>query len=222
MIDRSVRSDAERRWFGGAVGVAIVGVALGIAYNAVGLGSAPAFGLPWIASDRTEDVFVLEIDATTDGAPAADVADIGTDDPFAAMMGQAVEAAPSAVELPEIPSLPRPIQMQLPIVKRFFDADAALFLDAREADEYAEGHVPGALHVPFDTAVTDPALLESLPAGGRPIIVYCGGGSCEVSINLAWELIGAGHSPVTYFQGGYPDWVAAGYPTATGAEGGGR
>ncbi len=217
MIDSAARDGRDRNWLGGFVGVIVVGVALGVAYNAIGLRSAPAFGLAWIAADRTEDVYVLEDDGVAAADSPAGSAEVGTDDPFAAMMGQAVESAPAAADLPTIPALPRPIQMQLPVVKRFYDAGAALFLDAREADEYEAGHVPGAIHVPFDTAVTDPALLESLPVEGRPIIVYCGGGACEVSINLAWELIGVGHGPVTYFQGGYPDWVAAGYPTATGS-----
>ena len=218
MVNGSKAREAERRWFGGLLGVVAVGVALGVAYNAFGLKSEPSFGLPWIANDRTADVFVLEDGAASDRPSTHDEVDIGTDDPFAAMMGQAVEGTPSTADLPDLPSLPRPIQMQLPVVKRFFDANGALFLDAREADEYSEGHIPGAIHVPFDTAVTDPALLESLPVAGRPIIVYCGGGACEVSINLAWELLGAGHQRVTYFQGGYPEWVAAGYPTVAGTE----
>jgi rhodanese-related sulfurtransferase len=221
----AVRMDEEGRdggLLGGAVWIVLIGTALGFAFNALGLKAEPAFGVAWIAKDKTEDVFVLgedEVPAAPDDAvpPTSAGGGVGTDDPLAAMLGQQMASAPPASDLPTLPDLGRPIQMQLSVVKKFFDADAALFLDAREDWEYREGHIPGAVHLPFDQAVTDPARLEALEADGRPMIVYCGGGECELSINLAWELIQAGHGPVTYFQGGYPEWVENGFPVAQGA-----
>lgn len=199
--------------------IVAAGVVLGLAYNVLGLRSAPAFGVAWIAEDKTEDVFVLEdVDAGSGadgGAPGAGTG-VGTDDPLAAMLGQQMASSAAATDLPTLPDLGRPIQMQLSVVKKFHDAGAALFVDAREDWEYAEGHIPGAIHLAFDEAVTDPARLEALDTGGRPMIIYCGGGECELSINLAWELINAGHGRVTYFQGGFPEWVEKGYPVASG------
>lgn len=194
--------------------IVVIGAVLGILYNIVGNRSDPAFGIAWIGTDPAADVFVLEDGAETpppvaDGAPAPTM----TDDPLAVMMA----GQPVAASLPDIPALDRPIQIQIPVVKKFFDADGALIIDARDPDEFLEGHVPGAINLPFDSAVTDPALLQSLPVEGRPIIVYCGGGTCEVSITLAWELLGVGHSRVTYFPGGYPEWVENGFPVETGA-----
>ena len=61
-----------------------------------------------------------------------------------------------------------------------------------------------------------PALLESLDTAGRPIIVYCGGGTCEISISLAEELIFAGHQRVAVYMGGYPEWVETGNAIETG------
>jgi len=219
------RRAADRSGPFGVFAIVVVGVALGLGYNTLGLRSAPAFGLAWLARDKAADVFVLEESAVPpDGSAAAEGGSggtVSTDDPLAAMLGQQAAAAPAAAGLPEIPDLPRPIQMQLPMVAKFFEAGAALFVDAREASEFEEGHVPGAVNLPFDEAVTDPAALEAIPALGRPIIVYCGGGTCELSINLAWELLAVGHTRVTYFQGGWPEWVENGLPVESGAGGGG-
>ena len=42
------------------------------------------------------------------------------------------------------------------------------FVDVRDAEEYAAGHVPGALHIPLDDL---PGRLGELPPG-RPVVTY--------------------------------------------------
>ncbi len=184
----------------GVVLIVVLGLALGLLHNWIGNRSKPAFGVDWISEDRNEDPFVLPED---DG----DVAYHDVDDPMAIF----AEPDPIEADLPRIPEMDRPIQIQLPVVKKFYDAGGGFFVDAREPEEFDLGRIPGAINLPYDTAATDPVLLESLDTGGRPIIIYCGGGDCEVSMNLAWFLLEAGHTRVTYFQGGYPAWVQSGY-----------
>lgn len=211
---------AERTEFGrgdggGAVlrGVAVIvlaGAALGLAQNALLRRGEPPQGLAWIAEevrlDHLEDV--VEVTSATDGVPSAPV----VDSPFA--------VAPSPPEpssgLPDIPDLGRPLQMQLPAVERFQQADGALFLDVREAEEYREGHISGAYSLPYDEAITDPERLERVDPSGRPIIVYCGGGTCELSMNMAFALIEAGQKRVLVYTGGFPEWESAGKPVETG------
>lgn len=126
-----------------------------------------------------------------------------------------VEAKPAAapVELPSIPETGGPFQVQLPSAKRFFDAKAALFLDARDPAEFGEGHIAGAINLPYEEAITDPDRLAAVDSGGKVIITYCGGGTCEVSISLAEALVHqAGKKKVLVFMGGYPEWEQAGYP----------
>jgi len=199
-------NDEKRTSLGGGVSTLLLtGLLLGLAYNAVGLESRPAWGLPWIAVDRAAELAempqVVALDLADDSGYVTDISD-----PLAV-------GVPSAV--PQIPDVGRPVQIQLDALKQFFDADAALIVDAREPDEFAEGHIPGAVNVPYDTAVTDPALLESLDSGGRPVITYCGGGSCELSLSLADELFFAGHDRVAVYIGGLPEWIEAGYPLTT-------
>ncbi len=183
------------------VTIVLVGIALGVGFNGLGLGSEASWGLPWIGEDRVASMPVLEnLD------PPAGYNDLT--DPMAVGGGG---------DLPQIPDLDRPIQIQLAAVKQLFDAGGVVLIDAREPEEYDEGHIPGALSMPYDEVSSEPERLEQLDAGGKAIAVYCGGGACELSLTLAWDLISAGQTKVVVFMGGYPEWAAAGYPVEPGS-----
>ena len=204
MLNEAVKKYGSNPILRGVILIVALGVVLGFVHNWVGLLSDPAFGVDWISKDRTEDVFVLQ----EEQAPEVEYHDV--DDPMAMF----AEPEQEDIDLPAIPDMDRPIQIQLPVVKKFFDASAGFIVDAREPEDYALGRIPGAINMPFGTA--DPARLESLDTGGRPIIIYCGEEECEVSLNLAWLFLEAGHSRVTYFRGGYQGWVETGYPVEGG------
>jgi rhodanese-related sulfurtransferase len=154
--------------------------------------------------------------ATTTGSPRAAAPPGAAQTPPAAAPPAAAPAA-AKVDLPTVPDLDQPIEVKLPNVKKFFDAQAAVFVDAREAPEYAAGHVRGAVSVPFDDAVAKPALLEPFKKVGKPIIIYCSGGDCELSKNLAANMLAEGIRKVLVFTDGFPAWKAAGYPIESGA-----
>jgi rhodanese-related sulfurtransferase len=144
--------------------------------------------------------------ATTAGATASKPAE-GT---------QAVKAPPS--DLPNVPDTKEPMEAQYATIKKFWDAGAAFFVDARTAEEYAEGHIPGAVSLPFDDVFKDPDKAKHLDTHGRSVVItYCGGGDCDLSRNLAFSLIDAGQKKVLVFTGGMPGWKDAGNPVATGA-----
>ncbi len=201
-----------------------VGIVLGLGFNALGRAGKPQRGLPWIGETRKlESLEDAQAGAKPPESAAASAAERSqpaapvSDDPLAVATG----SAGAGEGLPAIPDVGRPIQIQLSAARKFFDADAALFVDAREAPDYAAGHVPGAVNLPFDESVTDPERLEKLDSRGKPIIVYCGGGGCEVSIQLAGALMQAGHKKVLVYEGGFPEWEGAKYPVATGSKPGG-
>jgi rhodanese-related sulfurtransferase len=123
-----------------------------------------------------------------------------------------------AAPLPFIPDSDQPIQMQVATVKRFFDARGALFLDARDPAEYEKGHIPGAIRLTNVEAQNEPERLKALPSlQGKPTIVYCEGGACEASLELARFLIESGWKKVLVYMGGYPEWQAAGHPVSKGS-----
>jgi rhodanese-related sulfurtransferase len=88
-------------------------------------------------------------------------------------------------------------------------SEDTLFLDVREAEEYAQGHVPGALLVPRGmlepkAAADSPARDSQLTDPQRPIVAYCGSGarSALAAVTLA-EL---GFTNVRSMAGGFQAW----------------
>jgi molybdopterin/thiamine biosynthesis adenylyltransferase/rhodanese-related sulfurtransferase len=83
----------------------------------------------------------------------------------------------------------------------------ALFVDVREQDEWDEGHIPGALHVPRGNLESR---IEGLvPDHDREIVVYCAGGSR--SAFGAKSLGELGYTNVVSLAGGYTDWKRNGF-----------
>ncbi len=80
------------------------------------------------------------------------------------------------------------------------DLADALFVDVREPEEFAAGHVPGALNVPLSALRHAPVTLPPAPA----YVVYCSHGVRSVS---AADLLGAaGVVGVRHLQGGLASW----------------
>ncbi len=126
-------------------------------------------------------------------------------------------AARPAIALPFVPDTGAPMEVQYVTARRFWDAGGAVIVDARPADEYAAGHIPGAVNLPFDDVQKIPNLAKSLDTRGRAVVItYCGGGTCELSKDLAKALIEAGHRKVLVYMGGLPGWQQAGGPVVTG------
>jgi len=94
---------------------------------------------------------------------------------------------------------------------RLDDGDAPLFLDVRETEEWQEGHLPGAVHVPRGNLESR---IEALvPDRGREIVVYCAGGSR--SAFAAKSLQELGYENVASMAGGFSDWKRNGYEFVT-------
>ena len=149
-------------------------------YNWFGLQGPRGWGLPWIAKDRLAEMAGLEKVAM----PQAPVPRRESD-PYATFSTDPMAVAGDPMPdpgLPEIPAVGRPVQIELDAVRMFVDAGGAFLIDARDPYEYEEGHLPGSINLPYETRSAIPVLLENLETGGRPIITYCGGGDCEVSL----------------------------------------
>ncbi len=97
-----------------------------------------------------------------------------------------------------------------------------LVVDARTSYEYEDGHIAGAVNLPYAAALADPGRIAQLGEAGRPIAVYCSGGECELSMDLAKLMLEHGRKRVLIYEGGWPEWVSFEYPTARGAQPGGR
>lgn len=92
-------------------------------------------------------------------------------------------------------------------------ADGSILLvDVREADEYAAGHIKGALFNPLSRF--DPAALP-VAGEGRKVVIYCRSGRRSVSAMEQARLAGRGDAD-THFGGGILAWLDAGEPVEEG------
>ncbi|MGD2063259.1 MAG: rhodanese-like domain-containing protein [Nitrospirota bacterium] len=90
---------------------------------------------------------------------------------------------------------------------------APVVLDVRSTREYEAGHVPGAIHIPFQQVASR---IDELPtAPDAPIVVYCAHGPRAVW--AARALRKAGHTQVLYLEGHMAAWRKAGLPVETPA-----
>lgn len=83
-------------------------------------------------------------------------------------------------------------------------------LDVRPADEYALGHVPGALNVPL--AELDAGLSTLDP--DKDIVAYCRGAYCVMSFEAVSRLRAQGFR-ARRLEDGMPEWAAAGNAVAS-------
>ena len=80
--------------------------------------------------------------------------------------------------------------------------DGHIILDVRRQDEYASGHIPGAICIPNETITTE--MLPQLPDPEQVILVYCRSGNR--SKQASDKLAEAGYKNVYEF-GGIIDWT---------------
>jgi rhodanese-related sulfurtransferase/predicted transcriptional regulator len=80
-------------------------------------------------------------------------------------------------------------------------------LDVRPAEEYAAGHLPGAINLTMDALSGH---LRRLPKG-REVIAYCRGPYCLLSVDAVALLRKKGYQ-ARRLEDGFPEWKAAGRP----------
>ena len=86
-------------------------------------------------------------------------------------------------------------------VKMMKDKKNYIILDARRPDEFAEGHIPGAINVPNEEIGT--AEIAELPDKSQMILVYCRSG--RRSKEASEKLVKLGYTNIVEF-GGILDW----------------
>jgi rhodanese-related sulfurtransferase len=98
-------------------------------------------------------------------------------------------------------------------VKRRMDAgEKFVLVDVREDSEWAQGHLPGAIHL--GKGIIERDIEKRVPDTGAKLILYCGGGFR--SALTADNLQKMGYTNVESMDGGWRDWTGAGLPTQKG------
>jgi rhodanese-related sulfurtransferase/biotin operon repressor len=90
-------------------------------------------------------------------------------------------------------------------------AGAVTVLDVRPPDEFALGHLPGAVNIPLGALKARLAELDT----AQEIVAYCRGEYCVLSFEAVALLRTRGFK-VRRLEDGLPEWRAAGLPVITG------
>jgi rhodanese-related sulfurtransferase len=89
---------------------------------------------------------------------------------------------------------------------RMWAERSAQLVDVREPKEWAEGHIPGAIHIPlWEIGQRSGELMKE-----APVIVVCRSG--QRSLTATDELLARGFADVASFNGGMLAWEKAGHP----------
>lgn len=89
---------------------------------------------------------------------------------------------------------------------------ADILLDVREADEYANGHIPGAIHIPRGLLEFKLSNDPNLSSRGLKIVLYCkNSGRAALASKSLHEM---GYVNIQSIAGGFDAWAQAGNPIA--------
>lgn len=91
-------------------------------------------------------------------------------------------------------------------------------VDARAPEEYGLGHIPNSINVPIEGF--EAAFKKDSPVLKKAslVIIYCSGGSCNTSHEVASLLQKKGLTKLAVFSDGLPGWMKAKLPIKTGSE----
>lgn len=105
-------------------------------------------------------------------------------------------------------SLENGTNLSIPIeeAEALFFSGEAVFLDARDASEYASGHIYGARNLPWMEFETAFEKVMGDVSRDVVIVTYCDGEGCGLSRELALALLAKGYTHVRVLVNGWTVW----------------
>lgn len=102
--------------------------------------------------------------------------------------------------------------------RKLFELQQATFIDARPEKQFHEGHIKGALSLPWQSVNEHfIEIFEQLDSNST-IITYCDGETCELSHELAKFLKDMGFNNSWVLINGWSLWLKAGLPITTDSD----
>ena len=94
------------------------------------------------------------------------------------------------------------------VLRKVRSSEETILLDVREGEEYARGHLPGALLIP--RGVLEGQAPQMLRDPGAEIIAYCGSGMrSALAADILQEM---GYTNIRSLSGGFREWSEMGGP----------
>jgi sulfur-carrier protein adenylyltransferase/sulfurtransferase len=100
-------------------------------------------------------------------------------------------------------------EIDAPAAAALLESEDTVFVDVRERDEWDEGHIPGAIHVPRGNL--ESRIENAVADRSARIVLYCAAGSRSAFAAKTLEELG--YDDVASLAGGYTDWKRNGFPT---------
>jgi molybdopterin/thiamine biosynthesis adenylyltransferase/rhodanese-related sulfurtransferase len=92
--------------------------------------------------------------------------------------------------------------------RELVEEDEAAVVDVRERDEWEEGHLPRAVHIPRGNL--ESRIEGAVPDKSRPVLLYCASGNRSAFAAKTLEELG--YENVLSLAGGFTDWKRNGLP----------
>ena len=106
--------------------------------------------------------------------------------------------------------------------QRLWEEQSVIFVDVRDGSDYAEAHIPGSISLPYHEFTTAyPLIREQFPEH-EPILIYCYGSECGLSMRVAKRLLPMGYEKLIVLSGGIIAWRNAGHQLTVPGRGSGK
>lgn len=120
----------------------------------------------------------------------------------------AAPASPAATSAAVQPAPSAPADIDVATLKQRLDAGGTFVLDVRTPQEFAQGHVPGAVNISLQELASRLPELEARKGEEFAVICAVGGRSASATALLREQ----GFAGATNVQGGTQAWIQAGLP----------
>ncbi len=105
-------------------------------------------------------------------------------------------------------------QVDYPDLARFVRDKRCIVIDARRANDYQRGHIPGARSIPIDLGPAGRAAVLNGIDRTTPLVVYCQSEDCPYDDSVAAALMADGFQNISLFPAGWQGWQARQAPPA--------
>jgi len=123
---------------------------------------------------------------------------------------QSIDSVKSLQKNNAIESFKEPKAIKINLAYKLFN-DGVKFIDARPAEEFSEGHIKGAVNIPFYESERYLNVIDSFNKN-EIIVTYCSSKDCDDGTLSGDEFFKMGFKQVYVFIGGWEEWVKNKYP----------
>ena len=135
------------------------------------------------------------------------------DDPeFTLIKKERIVETINSFSVPE--NMTSPMAINIEFAQDLFNKKSAIFIDARDSEDYNSGHIENAINIPFDYYEDYEDVINELD-DTAPHVIYCSGEECSLSMDLADYFFNElAFENILIFEGGWPQWRDADLPSS--------